>query len=287
MTTTRRTFLKTTAAGLAGAALVGELTVMAGKAAEAEAKTRVSARHFGANLAAAKKASLDGVEVGVGGPADKLRIAGSALRKKIKEQMKETGLAVSSLSMDLLNGNPVATDPRGEAWLLQTIEAAADLGAAGILVPFFGGASCLERGKKLIKDRVDALAKRMKKVAPTAEKAGVALGLENTCSGKQNLQILDRIGSKAVACYYDIGNSTNRGYDAPAEIRELKGRICLIHFKDGGHYLGEGKVKMGAVAEALKAIDYRGWIVLETACPSKNRQADCKRNAEYVRKLMA
>jgi L-ribulose-5-phosphate 3-epimerase len=287
MTTTRRTFLRNAAAGLAGAGLVGQLAVTAGRAAEAKAKIRVSARHFGSNLAAAKKAGLDGVEVGVGGPADKLFIADPEFRKKIKAQMKATGLAVSSLSMDLLNRNPVATDPRGEAWLLQTIEAAADLGAAGILVPFFGGASALVRGKKLLKDRVDALAARMKKVAPLAEKAGVALGLENTCSAKQNLQILDQIGSKAVACYYDIGNSTYRGYDAPAEIRELKGRICLIHFKDGGHYLGEGKVKMNGVAEALKAIDYQGWVVLETACPSKNREADCKRNAEYVRKLMA
>ena len=44
---------------------------------------------------------------------------------------------------------------------------------------------------------------------------------------------------------------------------------------------------MDAVAESLKAIEYDGWIVLETACPSKKRDADCKRNAEFVRKLMA
>ena len=287
MTTTRRMFLSNTAAGLAAAALVGERKMAQGaKASKAsKAKIRISARHFGSDLARAKKAALDGVEVGVGGPADKLHIAQAGVRKKIKEQIEATGLAVSSLSMDLLNRNPVATDPRGEAWLIQTIEAAHDLGASGILVPFFGPAA-LERGKKLRKDMVDALVDRMKKVAPKAKAAGVALGLENTCSGKQNLEILDRIGSDAVACYYDIGNSTYRGYDAPAEIRQLKGRICMIHFKDGGHYLGEGKVKMKPVGEALKAIDYQGWIVLETSCPSKNAEADCKRNAEFVRKLM-
>ena len=140
--------------------------------------------------------------------------------------------------MDLLNRNAVMTDPRGQAWLEQTIEAAADLGAAGILVPFFGGASRLEKDKVLQTDRVKALAKVMRKVAPMAEKAGVMLGLENTCSGAQNLQIIEEIGCKSVSCYYDIGNSTYRGYDAPAEIRAMKGRICLIHFKDGGHYLG-------------------------------------------------
>jgi len=280
---TRRTFLAGSAAGLAGAALVRE--TMAAEGAVAPVKIRVSARHFGSDLVAAKKAGLDGVEVGVGGAAEKLQIADADRRGKIKEQMKATGLAVSSLSMDLLNGNPVATDPNGVAWLRQSIEAAKDLGAAGILVPFFGKASLL-KGKELKTDVVDALVARMKEVAPQAKDAGVALGLENTCSGKQNLQIIERIGSEAVGCYYDTGNSTSGGYDVPAEIRQLKGRLCLIHFKDGGSYLGEGKVKMEPVAEALKAIGYTGWIVLETACPSKDRIADCKRNADFVRKLM-
>jgi hypothetical protein len=36
----------------------------------------------------------------------------------------------------------------------------------------------------------------------------------------------------------------------------------------------------------LAEIDYQGWIVLETSCPSKDVAADCKRNAEYIRKLM-
>ncbi|MDQ1256360.1 MAG: hypothetical protein QG656_956, partial [Candidatus Hydrogenedentes bacterium] len=31
---------------------------------------------------------------------------------------------------------------------------------------------------------------------------------------------------------------------------------------------------MQPVADALKAIDYQGWIVLETSGPSKDRDAD-------------
>jgi sugar phosphate isomerase/epimerase len=284
MTVTRRDFLVGSAAGLAGVALAPRL--MAGEATAAP-KIRISARHFSGNLEAAKRAGMDGVEVGVGGAKDKLDIADPARREKIKEQMKATGILVSSLSMDLLNGNPVATDPRGPAWLDQCIEAAKDLGAVGILVPFFGGGSSLLKGKELNKERVDALVARMKELGPKAKEAGVVLGLENTCSAKQNLEILDLIGSDGVGVYYDIGNSTGGGYDVPAEIRQLKGRLCpCIHFKDGGSYLGEGKVKMEPVAEALKAIDYKGWIVLETGNPSGNAEADCKRNADFIRKLM-
>jgi len=105
-------------------------------------------------------------------------------------------------------------------------------------------------------------------------------------SAKQYLEILDKIGSDAVGAYYDIGNSTNKGLDVPADIRALKGRLSMIHFKDGSSFLGEGKVKMEPVCEAIKAIDYKGWIVLETSCPTKDTVADCKRNADYSRKVL-
>jgi L-ribulose-5-phosphate 3-epimerase len=72
----------------------------------------------------------------------------------------------------------------------------------------------------------------------------------------------------------------------PGDIRILKDRICCFHFKDGDSYLGAGKIPMKAVAESIRAIQYRGWIVLETACPTKNPEADYKRNVQYVHTLM-
>jgi len=283
MRMTRRSFLAGSAAGVAGLALA-----RGGSAAEATApapKLRIGARHFGYDLERAKKAGMDGVELCEGGAADRLRVADPAAREKVKAQMKTTGVAVSSICIDFLNGNPVATDARGVAWLLQAIEAAGDLGAAAILVPFFGGASGLLAGRQLKREAVDALVPRLKEVAPKAKEAKVMLGLENTCSAQQNLEILDRVASDAVGVYYDIGNSTGAGYDVPAEIRALKGRIAMFHFKDGGAYLGEGRVRMEPVAEAIKVIEYQGWIVLETSCPSKDAVADCKRNGDYIRKL--
>ena len=97
--------------------------------------------------------------------------------------------------------------------------------------------------------------------------------------------ILDRIGHESVAVYYDVGNSTRMGYDVPAEIRLLKDRIAMVHFKDGPNYLGEGDVKFDPIAAAIKDIGYQGWIVLETSNPSKDGVADAKRNAEFIRRL--
>jgi L-ribulose-5-phosphate 3-epimerase len=280
MLVSRRNFLQAGAAGIAGGAFLSSLLSAEEKLAK-KAKIRLSAREgsFGGNLEAAARCHLEGVELGVGGPAEKLHIADPEVRKKLKEQLKSLGLVVSSLSMNFFNDRPLVSDPLAPAWLEQTIEAAKDFGAGGILVPFFG------KGE-LKPEHYDALVSRIKTAAPKAAAAGVVLGLENWLSAKENLEIHDRIESDAVKVWYDVGNSTVRGYDVPAELRQLKGRLCAIHFKDGPNYLGEGKVKMEPIAEALKAIDYQGWIVLETSCPSKDAEADCRRNALFVRKLL-
>ena len=125
----------------------------------------------------------------------------------------------------------------------------------------------------------------MKEVAPRAKDANVHLGIESTLTAKQYLELLDRIGSEYVGAYYDIGNCTGAGYDVPGDIKALKDRLSMIHFKDGSNFLGEGRVRLELVAEALKAIDYKSWIILETACPTKNALADAKKNVDTIRKL--
>jgi sugar phosphate isomerase/epimerase len=82
-----------------------------------------------------------------------------------------------------------------------------------------------------------------------------------------------------------VGNTTGMGYDVPAEIRFLRDRIAIFHFKDGGSYLGEGRIKFDPIAAAIKDIGYQGWIVMETSNPSRDAVADAKRNAAYIRKL--
>ncbi|NUQ64661.1 MAG: TIM barrel protein [Pirellulales bacterium] len=236
------------------------------------------------DLEEAKQIGLEGAEIRANPAGDNLDVADPAVRRQYKEQMKKTGLPISSLMLGLLNSYPLASDPRGPAWLEQSIEAAKDLGAGVILVAFFSKGNLLEDGK-LKKADVDVVVERIKAAAPKAKEAGVVLGIENLLSAQQNAEILDRIGSDAVRIYYDVGNTTGQGYDVPAEIRFLKDRIAIFHFKDNPHYLGEGKVQFEAIADAIRDIGYRGWIVLETTSPSKDKLADAKRNAAFVRKL--
>jgi sugar phosphate isomerase/epimerase len=281
MNITRRTMLAGTAVGLAGGACLWQTRARAADAAP-PLKLRIGSCEVG--LAEGKRAGLDGVEVRAGNPADTLELADPAVREKYKKQMKETGLVISSIMMGLLNSDPLASDPRGPAWLEQTIDGAKDLGAKVILVAFFGKGSLLQ-GNELKTADVDVVVKRLKAAAPRAKDAGVILAMENMLSAQQNAEILDRIGSDAVGVYYDVGNLTGRGYDVPAEIRYLKGRIAQFHFKDGPNYLGQGKIKFPPIAAAIRDIGYQGWIVMETSNPSKDRVADARRNADFIRKL--
>jgi sugar phosphate isomerase/epimerase len=279
---TRREFLQRAATVLAGGLLVGPL---ASRTWAAQSRVRIKIGSCRVDLAQAKQAGLDGMELPVRDNAEKLQISDPAVRERYKVQMKETGVAISSLMLGLLNNYPLVSDPRAPGWLEQSIDAARDLGAKVILVACFGKGDLRTESGTLKTGDVDVAVQRVRAVAARARQAGVTLALENTLSAKQNAEILTRIGSEAVKVYYDVGNSTRNGYDVPAEIRYLQERIACIHFKDAKSYLGEGEIKFEPIAEAIKAIGYQGWIVLETANPSNDAVADARRNAAFIRRL--
>jgi sugar phosphate isomerase/epimerase len=130
--------------------------------------------------------------------------------------------------------------------------------------------------------------RRLKAAAPKAEQAGVILGIESWLSADQHLEIIDRVGSKSVQVYYDVCNSTDRGYDIYQEIRKLGKRICEFHAKENGSLLGKGNVDFHKVRAALDDIGYSGWIQIEGAVPPgkpmlESYQANCK----FMREILA
>lgn len=239
-------------------------------------------------LAQAKAAGLNGIEVNVGGPADRLEIANEAVRLRYKSQMKETGLPVCSLMMALFNSHPLATDPRASAWLDQGIDAARDLGAKVILLAFFSAGDLLDNKEQVKERELDEAIKRIKLAAPRAKDAGVILAIENYLNGEQNARILERINHDSVKIYYDVFNTgTTKRHDVPADIRRLGDRIAQYHFKNGPNYLDTEPAKFEPIAAAIKASGYRDWVVLETSSPSHDAVADARRNGDYLRKLLS
>jgi len=229
----------------------------------------------------AKQVGLDGVQVNMGGASNDMHLRRPEIQKAYLDAAKAQGLEVASLALGELNGVPLASEPRAAIWLLDSIEVARALKVQVILMAFFGKGEVRPDDK----EKMDRLVGILKEVAPRAEKAGVILGLENYLSAEENLKIIDRVGSPALQVYYDVGNSTDKGYDILKEIRLLgRKRICEFHAKDGKHLLGKGRIDFKKVREAMDDIGFSGWIQIEAAAPN-GILVDYKTNLEYLRGL--
>lgn len=306
MSTTRREFFAYGGAGALGAALAAGVGAGLGPASALarqpvkKLKFRVGGRTgtIGRSgpeaLAHAKKLGLEGIEIEAQergrDPGDRLSSWDPGLQKQFLAEAEKTGVVVASTCIGHFNRYPVFADPRAKRWLEGTIDATKALNAKVILVPFFGSAGDMRIKGTSRPDpaKRDKAIEVLKSVAEKAESTGISLALENTLSAEDNMYMVEKVGSPAVRVYYDIGNSTNNGYDVPKEIRMLGNNlIAQFHFKDRGTLLGQGQVDMAQVAAAVRDIDYEGWIVLETSkVEPLGTDGSATYNAGFIRGLL-
>lgn len=247
-------------------------------------------------------AGLSGVQVSVGTTPESIPLRSPAVRQRYRELSAKHGVHIHSVAAGgILNQIPLKSEPQSAVYVIDALEAAAALGADNILMAFFGSGDLRQSadGKNftnvsdggsavyaLDQPGVDRVVAALRQIVPRAEAAGVTLGLENTLTARQNLEIIERVGSPLVQVYYDMGNSTHYGYDVPAEIRLLGKRICEMHIKDWGAKVfgrGEGEVDMPAVAAALRDIGYDRWMCLETAGEKNRFVEDTRANVAFAK----
>lgn len=231
----------------------------------------------------AARLRFDGVQVSLGRkPVDgRLPLDDLALQQQYLTASKLQKIALDGTCLDILHVNYLKNDKLGQKWVADSIPITKRLEAKVVLLPFFG------KGALTTYEEMDYVGDVLREIAPNAEKAGIILGLEDTISAENNVRIMERAKSPAVLTYYDVGNSTEAGFDVIKEIRWLgKNRICQIHLKDNPHYLGEGKIDFPAVLRAIDDIGFHGYANLETACPSNSVDEDMTRNLHYIRRLI-
>jgi sugar phosphate isomerase/epimerase len=195
-------------------------------------------------------------------------------------ESKKHGVALVSTYLDVLHEHCLKNDAYARERIAEGIEITKNLGAKILMTVFFSKCEL-----KLHND-TENVTRAFNELIPVAEKAGIVMGFENTLPSGQNIRIHDDINSPMFKIYYDVGNAENLiGVNPAAEIRLYgRGRLCQVHIKDKG-YLGEGRVNCREVAEALEEIGYTGYAVLETGSPSRDIEADTKRNLEYLKSL--
>jgi L-ribulose-5-phosphate 3-epimerase len=224
----------------------------------------------------ARQIGLDGVQVSMGTDANNMHLRQPEVQQRCRAAAKAASLEIASLAIGELNNVPYKSDPRTIAWVNDCVDVCQALSVRVVLLAFFGNDDLRDD-----KAGVAEVVRRLKSVAPKAEKAGIALGIESWLNADRHLEIIDRVGSKAVRVYYDVCNSNDRGYNIYKEIRQLGKLICEFHAKENGALLGHGNVDFKKVRAALDEIEYSGWIQIEGAVPPgrpmlESYQANCK-----------
>jgi sugar phosphate isomerase/epimerase len=234
------------------------------------------------SIALAKKIGFDGVQISLGFGIDKLPLSDPALQKAFLDESRRVGLPLASVCLNILHRNTLKSDPLGQRWVADSIRIAKTLGVKVILLPFFG------KGALQTNAEMDYVGDVLREIAPTAEKARVILGLEDTISARDNVRIMERAKSPALLVYYDVGNSTAGGFNIIEEIRWLgRERICEVHLKDNPHFLGHGNIDFTAVVDALADIGFGAWAHLETTSPTGSIENDMGANLKFIRETIA
>lgn len=216
-------------------------------------------------LRVAKQIGLSGVMVNMGSVSDDLHLRKKEIQDQYLSVSSETGIAISSLALGVLNDVPYKSDPRTEQWVSDSIDVAARFKVPVILMAFFSK-NDLRNDEAGIKETIT----RLKRVAPKAEKAGVILGLETYLDAAGHQRIIDGVGSPNIKVYYDFRNTADAGHDPIAEFRKLgKDMVCELHMKENQYLLSQGSLDWKGISSMIDEIGYRGdsWMQIEWSLP--------------------
>ncbi len=231
----------------------------------------------------ARQIGLEGIQVNMGSEKNDLHLRQTSLQQAYLAEAIKSKIKISSLAIGELNNVPYKSDPRTEQWVDDSIDVASALGVNVILLAFFSKNDL--RNDHAGKEEV---IKRLKKVAPKAERLGITLGIESYLSAQEHLEIIDRVGSKSIKVYYDFRNSADAGYDVIKEIKLLgRDTICELHIKENGKLLGDGTLDWYKIGETLASLDYQGdgWMQIEWSLPEKaNVIEGYQHNLHYLKK---
>src|SRR5262245_29069274 len=207
-------------------------------------------------------------------------------KQAIRDTLKEHGLAISNVNAFMMNA---ISDARQRYWHPSWIERdpyyrqvridhtkraltlARELGAPCITTepggPVEKGASWSAALKLFVEG--------LKPVLEHAEKEGVLLLVEPEPDlliekADQFLELMKHLDSPAVGLNFDIGHFYCVGDDPAAMVPRLAKYIRHFHLEDIAvtrvhHHLvpGEGAIDFAAVFQAIRAIDYNGWVTIE------------------------
>jgi sugar phosphate isomerase/epimerase len=136
-----------------------------------------------------------------------------------------------------------------------------------------------------------AIVERLKQVGKAAGQAGVVIGIETALSAKEEVKLLQDIGSPAIQIYFNFSNPLAAGRDLYSELNILgKDRICQIHAtnKDSVWLQNDPQIDMKKVKHTLDKMGWSGWLVVERSRDAKepnNVKKNFGANTAYLKSI--
>ena len=277
---TRRTFIETGAAALAGAALLATAREARAGLLEGRIKKAVKYNMIKGDMSVLDKFKMlkdlgfEGVEPGFRDKVD---------REEMRKASEATGLPIHGV----VNGS------------VEDIDASVDLakfyGANSVLIV----AGRVDQNMSYAQNYADTQAK-IREAIPYAKQNEIILLLENVwnnflLSPLEMARYLDELDSEWVGAYFDVGNVARYGWPEHW-IPVLGKRIKKLDIKpysrkkqfDEGTWkgfnvpLGDGDIDWYWVCAELKKIDYRGWATAELPAGDREYLADVAARMDRV-----
>jgi fatty-acyl-CoA synthase len=195
----------------------------------------------------------------------------AAARTEVRRTLARGGLPAIALDSSVrLTGDDPLRELRGFLELASEWE-------TGLVRVFGGELPAAGRDDSARRDRLAAAARVLDAAAVTAERLGVAIGVETHDAFSASsvvAELLAMTGSAAVGAVWDSHHPHRMG-ETPADVaRNLAGRILLAQVKDARRapdrpdgwrlvLLGEGEVPVPQMLALLTSAGYHGWISVE------------------------
>lgn len=250
-------------------------------------------------IISAKKLGFDGVELNTIKHYFKDRLCNCDEVNRIKELSIDTKIEIHSVSVSAIRDfDFVLANHKEFAFMLRIIDHLAKvgskIGAKYLMLPIFTVNHNTLNSKLLIN--------RLKKILEIAKINEVTIAFESFLSLNDLLDLLNQIDSDYLKICFDVGIATKCNYELFESIIKLREKIGYFHIKDSNRLiasknsnldffllqklrtnsdlnnssivnggtkwtipLGEGDVDFEAIKKALKIINYKGFLVLETS----------------------
>ncbi len=237
-----------------------------------------------------KEIGADGVEIDMGGLGNRPTFDNKLLIDSVREQFlskaKELKLEIPSLAM---TGYYAQSFCQRAEFIKSIEDCITTMKLMNVKIAFLPmGVQCdLTKSPELR----DSVIRRLKVAGKMAEKAGIIIGIETALDAKEELKLLQQIGSPAIKSYFNFSNALKNGRDVSSELRILgKKNIIQIHCTDddGVWLQNNTRLDMKKVKQTLDEMGWSGWLVIERSRDAKeptNVKMNFSANTAYVKSI--